>query len=121
MVAGLIAGARFVPLEGRNHVLLEGEPAFTQMFSALHDFLHAGADRAGGASAFRDLTSREREILELLALGLDNMQIGARLDLSEKTVRNNVSRIFDKIAVENRSQAIVRARNAGFGQGPPQS
>jgi DNA-binding NarL/FixJ family response regulator len=48
------------------------------------------------------------------------MQIGARLDLSEKTVRNNVSRIFDKIAVENRSQAIVRARNAGFGQGSPQ-
>jgi pimeloyl-ACP methyl ester carboxylesterase len=120
IVAGLIPGAHFVPIEGRNHVLLEGEPAFAQVFSALNEFVRSGARAAQSATAFPDLTAREREILELLALGLDNMQIGARLDLSEKTVRNNVSRIFDKIAVENRSQAIVRARDAGFGQGPPQ-
>jgi DNA-binding CsgD family transcriptional regulator len=38
------------------------------------------------------------------------------LDLSEKTVRNHITRIFDKIAVENRSQAIVLARERGLGQ-----
>lgn len=118
MVASLIPGARFVPLEGRNHVLLEGEPAFTQMFSALHDFLHAGADRAGAGSAFRELTSREREILELIAHGLDNDAIAARLGLSEKTVRNNITRIFDKLGVPTRAQAIVCAREAGFAATP---
>jgi DNA-binding NarL/FixJ family response regulator len=119
IVAGLIPGARFVPIEGRNHVLLEGEPAFAEVFSALNEFLRSGARPAQGTTAFPDLTPREREILELVAHGLDNSQIGARLDLSEKTVRNNVSRIFDKIAAENRSQTIVQARNAGFGQSPP--
>jgi DNA-binding NarL/FixJ family response regulator len=54
----------------------------------------------------------------LIAQGLDNAQIAARLDLSEKTVRNNITHIFDKIQVENRSQAIVRAREAGLGAKP---
>jgi DNA-binding CsgD family transcriptional regulator len=119
IVAGLIPGARFVPIEGRNHVLLEGEPAFAQVFAALNEFLLPGTKDARREGAFPDLTPREREILELVARGLDNSQIGARLDLSEKTVRNNVSRIFDKLGVPTRAQAIVRAREAGFASGPP--
>jgi len=43
MVASLIAGARFVPLEGRNHVVLEGEPAFAQLFGEIQGFLASGA------------------------------------------------------------------------------
>jgi DNA-binding NarL/FixJ family response regulator len=58
---------------------------------------------------------RERQVLALIAQGLDNAQIAARLELSEKTVRNHITRIFDKIEVENRSQAIVAARKAGLG------
>jgi len=69
----------------------------------------------GGTAGFPQLTAREREVLELMAQGLDNAQIAARLDLSEKTVRNHITRIFDKIEVENRSQAIVAARKAGLG------
>ena len=72
---------------------------------------------ASGDSAFAGLTGRERELLEFLARGLDNHQIAAHLDLSEKTVRNMVSSILAKLEVESRSAAIVRARTAGFGQG----
>jgi len=64
---------------------------------------------------FPQLTTREREVLDLLAQGLDNAQIAAHLELSEKTVRNNITHIFDKIGVENRSKAIVLAREHGLG------
>jgi DNA-binding NarL/FixJ family response regulator len=53
-----------------------------------------------------------------MAHGLDNLQIAARLGLSEKTVRNKVSAVFTKLEVETRSQAIVRARQAGFATTP---
>ena len=112
-IAGGIPGARFHPLESRNHVPLQGEPAFEQALGAIEAFVGDGAPHA--ASAFPALTRRERTILEYLAQGLDNAQIAARLDLSEKTVRNNVTQIFAKMEVENRPQAIVRAREAGFG------
>jgi DNA-binding NarL/FixJ family response regulator len=64
---------------------------------------------------FPDLTAREREILELVARGWSNQQIAAQLDLAIKTVRNHVSSIFTKIQVVDRSQAIVKAREAGIG------
>lgn len=114
LIAGLVPGARFVPLEGRNHVLLPSFPEFTQVFAEMHAFLRSTGGAASGAAAFPELTGREREIVELLAHGLDNSQIAARLGLSEKTVRNNITPILDKLAVESRPQAIVRAREAGF-------
>jgi DNA-binding CsgD family transcriptional regulator len=46
---------------------------------------------------------------------LDNSEIAVSLGLSEKTVRNHITRVFDKIGVEHRYQAIVRARDAGLG------
>ena len=111
VLASLIPGARFVPLESRNHILLEGEPAWRRFLDETEEFLAP----AGGAGAFAELTARERELLELLARGLDNHQIAAHLELSEKTVRNMVSSVFAKLGVESRSQAIVRAREKGFG------
>jgi DNA-binding NarL/FixJ family response regulator len=63
------------------------------------------------------LTVREREVLELIAQGRDNAQVAAALQLSEKTVRNHVTSVFAKLQVENRPQAIVRAREAGLGRG----
>lgn len=65
--------------------------------------------------AFPELTDREREILELIAQGRSNAAITARLVLSPKTVRNHVSNIFSKLQVRDRSEAIVRAREAGMG------
>jgi DNA-binding NarL/FixJ family response regulator len=65
---------------------------------------------------FPDLTDREREVLELIARGLANAEIARRLEVSPKTVRNHVSNIFNKLQVADRSQAIVRAREAGLGR-----
>jgi pimeloyl-ACP methyl ester carboxylesterase/DNA-binding CsgD family transcriptional regulator len=110
LLASLIPAARFLPLDSPNHLLLEGEPAWRQFLEAIDGFLGAS-----GGSEFPQLTGREREVLGLIARGLDNAQIAARLELSEKTVRNHITRIFDKIEVENRSQAIVAARKAGLG------
>ncbi len=68
-------------------------------------------------AVFPELTSREREVLDLLAEGRSNGQIAQALSRSTKTVRNNVSSIFAKLQVADRSEAIVRARRAGLGIG----
>ena len=68
-------------------------------------------------SAFPELSDREREILELIAAGHANQSIARKLFVSEKTVRNHVSNIFTKLQVADRSEAIVRARREGFGEG----
>jgi len=68
-------------------------------------------------AAFPQLTPREHEILDHLAAGLGNAEIGQRLHLSGKTVANNVSAILAKLQVSQRGQAIVRAREAGLGRG----
>jgi DNA-binding NarL/FixJ family response regulator len=59
--------------------------------------------------------ARERGVLDLIARGLNDLQIAQRLYLSQKTVRNHVSNIFFKLQVADRAQAIVRAREAGLG------
>lgn len=69
---------------------------------------------------FPQLTDREREVLELIAAGHQNAAIASRLSLSPKTVRNNVSSIFTKLQVADRSEAIVRARRAGLGVTGPE-
>jgi DNA-binding NarL/FixJ family response regulator len=65
---------------------------------------------------FPQLTAREREVLDLLASGLSNAAIAGRLGLSAKTVNNNTSSIFAKLAVAGRTEAIIRARDAGLGR-----
>jgi pimeloyl-ACP methyl ester carboxylesterase/DNA-binding CsgD family transcriptional regulator len=114
LIASLIPGARFVPLESRNHVLLATEPAWQQFAEVLNDFLPAGSPRP--TWALDELTAREREILELVAQGSDNGKIADRLKISEKTVRNHVSLIFGKLGVNSRAEAVARARDAGFGR-----
>lgn len=63
--------------------------------------------------ALRTLTFREREILQALAEGLDNLAIAERLGISERTVRNHVVALLDKLGVESRLQAVVVAARHG--------
>jgi pimeloyl-ACP methyl ester carboxylesterase/DNA-binding CsgD family transcriptional regulator len=112
LIAAQIPGARFVPLESSNHLLLEDEPAWRRWVEEVRAFLPGSAAEAD--PAFTALSRRERDVVELIARGCDNAQIAAHLGLSEKTVRNHITSIFSKLEVENRSQAIVLARKAGF-------
>ena len=66
------------------------------------------------APIFPELTDREREILALISQGLKNSEIAGRLVLSPKTVRNHVSNILGKLQVADRTEAILRARDAGW-------
>jgi DNA-binding NarL/FixJ family response regulator len=112
LLATEIAGAQFVELDSRNHILLEDEPAWTRFQEAVLEF--SGVDARNDDQAFRGLSPRERETLALLAGGLSNSEIAERLGISEKTVRNHLSHLFDKLGVWSRAQAIVFARDRGF-------
>ncbi|HET7496647.1 MAG TPA: response regulator transcription factor [Candidatus Limnocylindrales bacterium] len=68
-----------------------------------------------GVQPFPELTDREREVLEEIARGAGNAAIASRLGISVKTVRNHVSTVLGKLMVVDRAEAIVRAREAGFG------
>jgi DNA-binding NarL/FixJ family response regulator len=95
-----------------------GEAIFSPAIAArLIDYFASNRPAAAAAMApqFPDLTQRERDILDLIAGGHSNQDIARRLVLSHGTVRNYVSSIFSKLQVADRANAIVRAREAGFG------
>jgi DNA-binding NarL/FixJ family response regulator len=77
------------------------------------------APRPVAEMLFPELTAREREILDRVAGGERNAAIARALGLAPKTVSNHLSSIFTKLAVADRSEAIVRAREGGFGRRPP--
>ncbi len=112
LIASAIPDARFVPIDSGNHLLLD-EPGWAHWLAEVREFLPAASP---SPTAFDALTSRERQLLELLAQGRDNAQIAATLGLSEKTVRNHLTSVFAKLEVDNRGRAIVLARDSGFGK-----
>jgi pimeloyl-ACP methyl ester carboxylesterase/DNA-binding CsgD family transcriptional regulator len=116
-VAEAIPGAEFVALEGRNHILLDHQPAWHRFFEAMEDFFerHREAALPDPAGLPGDLTPAERRVLDRLAAGLDNGQIAEQLGLAPKTVRNHINHIFAKLGVPDRAKAIVRARECGLG------
>ena len=81
------------------------------------DLFQAPAATSSPPTALADLTDREREVLDLLAGGASNDAIARRLFVSNKTVRNTVSGIYAKLHANGRAEAIVKAREAGFGKG----
>lgn len=118
-LAAAIPNARFLPLEGRNHVLRPDEPAWPVFLAALNEFL-AGDEpvtaSASATTALAELTARETQVLDHLARGLTNTEIARALGITEKTVRNHVTHVFAKLGTPHRSLAIVAARQAGLGR-----
>ena len=92
-----------------------GEAIFSPAIATRMIEFFAAPRPAAASDAFPDLTEREHEILDLMAQGMNNVEIAQRLVLSHATVRNYVSSIFSKLQVADRAQAIVRAREAGLG------
>lgn len=112
ILAREIPGARFIALESRNHFMLPKEQAWGELVDALDSFLPGWRESDELAAT---LSLREQQVFRAIAEGLDNREIGAALDISEKTVRNHVSGILSKLGVSSRAKAILRAINAGFG------
>jgi RNA polymerase sigma factor (sigma-70 family) len=117
LLASQIPDCCFVQLDSQNHMPLPNEPAWPHLVSEIRSFLARPETSMHMRTALPldDLTPRERSILEAIAEGLDNAEIAKLLGLSEKTVRNYITRVFDKLHVRHRYEAIVRARDAGLG------
>ncbi len=124
--AAIRAGARGYVLKGADgaqtlraiHAVADGEAIFSPTITRRLTWYFAtpgGDPKTSSLQAFPNLTEREHEILALIAEGYTNTAIASHLYLSPKTVRNYVSSIFTKLQVSDRSQATVRAREAGLG------
>ena len=111
-IASRIPNAEFVEIDSRNHILLSDEPAWETFKDVFLDF--TGRASMEEDSQFASLSSRERDVLARITAGDSNAQISDRLFISEKTVKNHITSIFEKLGVSNRSQAIVKARDANF-------
>ena len=123
VVDAMLAGARgYVLKDADRDVLLRAieDVASGQMILGASIAKRAmglfAAPGAAGPRPFPELTSREYEVLELMARGLDNRTIAAELGVGEKRVRNCVSDIYNKLQVTDRAAAIVRARDAGLAE-----
>ncbi|MBV9711119.1 MAG: response regulator transcription factor [Ktedonobacteraceae bacterium] len=92
----------------------KGEAIFSPAIARRMIHYFSALPQTASAIAFPDLTERERAILQRIAQGESNATIAKHLTLSLKTVQNHVSNIFSKLQVADRSQAIVRARDAGL-------
>jgi DNA-binding NarL/FixJ family response regulator len=124
LFAAMRAGARgYLPKDADSDDLVRairavagGDVIFGESIATrLQAFFAAGQGRPA-ADPFPELTDREDEVLELIARGQANREIAMRLEISDKTVRNHVANIFNKLQVADRSQAIIRAREAGLGR-----
>ncbi|MEV0586961.1 response regulator transcription factor [Nonomuraea sp. NPDC050310] len=123
LFAAMQAGARGYLLKGAGQeeivraitAVAHGEAIFGPAVALRVAEFFQGVASAGDP-VFPQLTPREREVLSLVAAGRSNSQIALALQVSPKTVRNNVSNIFAKLHVADRAEAIVRARDAGLGR-----
>ena len=111
LLAAEIPHARFVQLDSKNHVLLEHEPAWERFKEEVLSFIGVVPAEDSEDPMFKVLSPREREILWHLAEGSTNAQIGEKLFISEKTVRNHITHVFEKLGVKSRAQAIVLAKD----------
>ncbi|MET8975664.1 response regulator transcription factor [Streptomyces sp. NPDC004539] len=124
LLAALQAGARGYIVKGAPaeevlhavRTVAAGGAVFGAGVAARLNSLVAGGRRRDAEQLFPALTTRECEVLALIARGLDNRRIARELVLSEKTVRNHVTHIFEKLHVATRAEAVARARDAGLGE-----
>ena len=112
----LLKGAEQEEIDRAIRAVVSGEAIFGPGVAA-RVLGYFASPRPAPAEPFPELTGREREILDLMAAGRRNASIAGELSLSPKTVANHISAIFAKLAVADRSEAIVRARSQGLGQG----
>jgi DNA-binding CsgD family transcriptional regulator len=107
LLAALIPGAEFVPLEGDNHILLADEPAWADFRAAVRGFLGDGERRVDAPPSH--LSERELDVLALVAAGCTNDEIAAQLYLSVRTVERHLSNIYTKLGVSGKAARAAAA------------
>jgi DNA-binding NarL/FixJ family response regulator len=113
----LLKGAEQQEIDRALRAVVAGEAIFGPGVAA-RVLGHFGTPALPAAPPLPGLTPREREVLEMLARGRRNAAIAAELGVAAKTVANHLSSVFVKLQVTDRSEAIVKARDLGLGQGP---
>jgi DNA-binding NarL/FixJ family response regulator len=122
--AAMRAGARGYILKGAEgeetlraiRAVANGEAIFSPTIARRMMQFLSQPPAANPELPFPRLTTREHEVLTLIAEGLTNTAIAERLVISPKTVRNHISNVFSKLQVADRAQAIILAREAGLGK-----
>ena len=117
LLATLIPGARFVALESRNHILLADESAWTQFRAEVRSFL--GPAEVSTPTELPELSNRELEVLALVAEGLSNEEVAARLYLSVRTVERHLSNIYAKLRVSGKAARAAAAARYSQTRNPP--
>jgi DNA-binding NarL/FixJ family response regulator len=108
-LAAALPNARFVPLEGQNHIFLTEEPAWQMFLIELRGFL--GIRAGASSSELGALSGRELQVVELVADGLSNEEIAARLYVSTRTVERHLSNVYKKLGLSGKAaRAAVAAR-----------
>ena len=126
LLAAMNAGARGYVLKGiagreLRAILKSVQAGQVYVTPGLAYVMIRGLTRPRARDPFGDLTSRERDVLELVAAGLSNAEIGGRLGLAEKTVKHYMTAILGKLEVGSRVEAALLAYKAGIvpGGGEP--
>lgn len=129
LFAAMTAGARSYVLKGADKAevlktirsVANGEVLFSSAIAnRVSDYFRnmdvLPMSQASLTSEFAELTERELEILNHIARGLNNHEIAGQLHIAVKTVNNHISNIFNKLQVVDRTQAVIKAREAGLGK-----
>jgi DNA-binding NarL/FixJ family response regulator len=127
LFAAMRAGARGYLLKGSRGDEIEravraaeaGEVVFGSDVAERVTALFEGSRAAPRHEAFPELSDRDLTLLDLIARGWDNAEIGRTLGLAPKTVRNQISLLLTRIGVPDRARAVIAARDAGLGHSTP--
>ena len=109
LLASLLPDARFVTLESDNHILQEGRAGLGDVPLGGASVSRRRRPSRAAAADLSELSEREREVLELVALGMSNEGIAERLFLSTRTVERHLSNVYAKLRLSGKSARAAAA------------